>query len=151
MLNIGQSVHFSLQWLLRARRNPHLLRSFQWSNVPVNFFEFFSTEFAACLKPPAEIIIVKRLIQKHNSMTRVWVEPRSYDRAHLKNDGSIIISALLSTLLNSSLPHSKLLQKRHGTISLHLMIELDNGLLRSRVLTRWWRHVIFQMFGGQCQ
>ena len=45
-LNIGRSAHFSLQWLLRAWRNPHLLRSFQWSNVSVNFFEFLSTEFA---------------------------------------------------------------------------------------------------------
>ena len=34
-------------------RNPHLIRSFQWSNVPLDFFEFLSTEFAACLKPPS--------------------------------------------------------------------------------------------------
>ena len=33
------------------RRNPHLLRSFRRSNVPVDFFEFLSTEFAACPKP----------------------------------------------------------------------------------------------------
>ena len=84
---------------LHAWRNPHLLRSFQWSNVPVNFFKFLSTEFAACLKPPAEIIIVKRLIQRHNNVTRVWVEPRSCDRSHRKNDGFITISASLSTWL----------------------------------------------------
>ena len=93
-------------------------RSFQWSNIPVNFFEFLSTELAACLKPPAEIIIVKRLIQRHNNVTRVWVEPRSYDQSHRKNEGFISISASLSALLNSSSPHSKLQQKRHSTISL---------------------------------
>ena len=135
-LNIGRFAHFSLQWLLRAWRNPHLLRSFQWSNVPVNFFEFFSTEFAAYLKSPAEIIIVKRLIQRHNNVTRVWVEPRSYDQSRRKNDGFIIISASLSTSFNSSSPHSKLQQKKHGTISLYLMIELDNGLLRSKISTK---------------
>ena len=37
-----------IHWLLRAWRNPNLLRSFQWSiNVGVDFFEFISTEFAA--------------------------------------------------------------------------------------------------------
>ena len=40
---IGRSAHFSLQWLLRARGNWHLLRSFQRSNVNVDFFEFLST------------------------------------------------------------------------------------------------------------
>ena len=139
---------FSLQLLLRAWRIPHLLRSFQRS---CDFFEFLSTGYAACLKPPVEIIIVKRLIQRHNNVTRIWVEPRSYDQSHRKNDGFITISASLSTLLNSRSPHSKLQQKRHGTISLYLMIELHNGLLRSRVSTSWWRHVIFQMFRGQCQ
>ena len=40
--------------ILRAWRNPHIFRSFLWySNVPVNFFKFRSTEFAACLKPPS--------------------------------------------------------------------------------------------------
>ena len=52
-LNIGRSAHFSLQWLLRGWRNPHLLRSFQWSKVPVNSLKFLSTEFAACTKPPS--------------------------------------------------------------------------------------------------
>ena len=33
--------------------NPHLLRNFPWSNVPVDFFEFLSTKFAACSKPPS--------------------------------------------------------------------------------------------------
>ena len=102
----------------------------------MNFFEFLSTEFAACLKPPAEIIIVKRFFQRHNTVTRVWVEPRSYDQSYRKNNGFITILASLSTLLNSSSPHSKLQQKKHGTISLYLMIELDNGLLRSRISTK---------------
>ena len=34
-------------------RNPHLLRSFRRSNVPVDFFEFLSAEFAACPKSPS--------------------------------------------------------------------------------------------------
>ena len=57
-LNIGRSAHFSLQWLLRGWRKPHLLRSFRWSKVPVDFFEFVRLgypffEFAACSKPPS--------------------------------------------------------------------------------------------------
>ena len=34
----------------------------------------------------AEITIVKRLIRGHNSMTRVRVEPRSFDQGRRKND-----------------------------------------------------------------
>ena len=34
----------------------------------------------------AEIIIVKRLIQGRNSVTRVRVEPRSFDQGRRKND-----------------------------------------------------------------
>ena len=30
-----------------------MLRSFRRSNDPVDFFEFLSTEFAACSKPPS--------------------------------------------------------------------------------------------------
>ena len=51
MLTIERSPHFSLYWLLRAWRNLHLFRSFQWSNVFVDFFEFLFIEFAACSKP----------------------------------------------------------------------------------------------------
>ena len=36
-----------------CKKNPHLLRSFRWSNVHVDFFKFFSIEFAACSKPPS--------------------------------------------------------------------------------------------------
>ena len=42
-LDIGRSAHFPLQWLLRGWRNPHLLRSFQWSIFRVDFFEFLSS------------------------------------------------------------------------------------------------------------
>ena len=52
-LSIGRSAHFSLQHLLRVRRNQHRLRRFQWPNVPADIFEFLSTEFAACLKLPS--------------------------------------------------------------------------------------------------
>ena len=34
----------------------------------------------------AEIISVKRLIQGRNNVTRVLVEPRSFDQGRLKND-----------------------------------------------------------------
>ena len=52
-LNIERSTHFSLQWLLRSWWNPHLLKSFQWSNVSVDFFELLPTEFASFSKPPS--------------------------------------------------------------------------------------------------
>ena len=44
----------------------------------------------------AEIIIVKRLIQGRNSVTRVRVEPRSFDQGHRKND-AFTYSATLPT------------------------------------------------------
>ena len=44
----------------------------------------------------AEIIIVKRLIQERNNVTRVWVEPRSFDQGHRKND-AITRLAMLPT------------------------------------------------------
>ena len=45
----------------------------------------------------AEIIIVKRLIQGRNNMTRVRVEPRSLDQGCRKND-AFTHSATLPTL-----------------------------------------------------
>ena len=42
----------------------------------------------------AEITIAKRLIQKRNNVTMLWVELRSYDQGCLKND-SFAHSALL--------------------------------------------------------
>ena len=50
-VNYWQSAHFSLQWLLCARKNPHLLRSFHRSNILVYFFEFCLMILAACRKP----------------------------------------------------------------------------------------------------
>ena len=38
-------------------------------------FRFLATEFVACSKPQAEIIIVKRPIQGRNNVTRMCVEP----------------------------------------------------------------------------
>ena len=51
MLTIGWSAHCLLQWLLHGWIKPRLLKSFQWSNAPIGFFELLSTKFAACLKP----------------------------------------------------------------------------------------------------
>ena len=45
----------------------------------------------------AEIIIVKRLIQGRNTVTRVWVEPRSFDQGRREND-AFTHSATLPTL-----------------------------------------------------
>ena len=50
----------------------------------MNFFEFLSTEFTACSKLLAEIIIVKHFIQRLNNATRVQVEPSLYDQGHQK-------------------------------------------------------------------
>ena len=44
----------------------------------------------------AEIIIVKRLIQGHNNVTRVQVEPISFDQSHRKNY-AVTLSAPLPT------------------------------------------------------
>ena len=44
----------------------------------------------------AEIIIVKRLIQGRNNVTRVRVEPRSFDQGRRKND-AFTHSAMLPT------------------------------------------------------
>ena len=38
----------------RAWRNPHLLKSFQQFNVPLDFIKFLSTEFATCWKAPSK-------------------------------------------------------------------------------------------------
>ena len=37
-------------------------------------FRFLATEFVACSKPQAEIIIVKRPIQGRNNVIRVWAD-----------------------------------------------------------------------------
>ena len=71
--------------------------SFQWSNVPVDFYKFLPTEFAACSKPPqAEITIVKHLVRGRNNVTRMRVEPISCDHVGRKND-AFALSATLPT------------------------------------------------------
>ena len=50
---------------------------------------------------PAEIIIVKRLIQGRKYVTRVWVEPRSCDQGRRKNDAFTLSVTLLFDLLNN--------------------------------------------------
>ena len=66
------------------------------SIVPVDFFEFLSTEFAVRSKPQAEIIIVKRLVQERNNVTRVRVQPRSCDQGRSESD-AFTHSAMLAT------------------------------------------------------
>ena len=43
----------------------------------------------------AKIIIVKRLIQRQNNVTRVRVEPRSFDQGRRKNDAFTHSATLL--------------------------------------------------------
>ena len=74
--------------------NPHLLRSFGWFNVPLDFFEFFSTEFAACSKPSSRDNHPKRLFQRRSNVTRVRVEPRSFDQGRRKNDAFTLSTTL---------------------------------------------------------
>ena len=85
-LTIGRYEHFSLQYLLRVWRNPHLLRSFQWPNVPVEFLAFLSTEFATSSKPPSRDKNRKVFIQGRNNVTRVRIETRSSYLGRRKND-----------------------------------------------------------------
>ena len=63
----------------------------------VYFFEFLSTEFAAGRSNPAEVIIVKRLIQGRNNVTRVRIQPKLCDQCRRKND-AFTLSATLPTL-----------------------------------------------------
>ena len=67
------------------------------SNHPiVNFFEFLSNEFAACSKPPSRDNDRKASYPKRNNLTRMKVEPRSFDQGRRKND-AITHSATLPT------------------------------------------------------
>ena len=60
-------------------------------------FRFLATEFVARSKPQAEIIIVKRPIQGHNNVPRVWVNTDYAIRVVAKT-----ALALLATLLGNS-------------------------------------------------
>ena len=97
MIITPRSAQFSLQWLLHAWMNSHLLKSLgQWSNVlwislsscPLNLLFFWSHW--------VEIIIVKRLVTRHNSMTWLRVEPRSCDQGRRKNDAFTLSASLLT-------------------------------------------------------
>ena len=63
----------------------------------MEFFEFLSTEFGAVLGHQAAIIIVKRLIEGRNNVTKVRVEPRSYNQGRLKKD-AFALSVTLPTV-----------------------------------------------------
>ena len=75
-LIVGRPAHFFLamttgtSWLEESA--PTVLRSFQRSNVPVNFFEFLPTESAACSEPPS----------RDNSRKAF------YPRTHQRNQGA---------------------------------------------------------------
>ena len=58
--------------------------------IPMVFFKFLSLLLVQ--SHLSEIIVAKRLIQGHNYLTRIRVEPQSCNQAHRKND------ALLSRL-----------------------------------------------------
>ena len=106
-LAIGWSAYFSFQWLLRDWRNPHLIRSFQWFNFPVDFFEFLSTEFAICLKPTSWVGSNQRLqklvftaslldVQQFNAQCEAsTVRGRQADRWHLDSKTERFLRCLL--------------------------------------------------------
>ena len=50
----------------------------------------------------AEIMIVKRLIQRRNNVTRVRVEPRSCDHGRCKNDSFTLSATLPICMLDTS-------------------------------------------------
>ena len=50
----------------------------------------------------AQIIIEKRLIQGHNNVTRVWVEPRSFDQGRRKNNAFTLSATLPSADISNS-------------------------------------------------
>ena len=71
----------------------------------MDFFEFLSTELLLVRSHQAEIIIIKRLIQGRNNVTRVRVEPRSFDQGYQKNDAFTHL-ATLPTIRRNSTPVS---------------------------------------------
>ena len=110
--------------------NPHLLRSWPFSKFSGWRFDFFPRKFAACSKPPSRdnVIIVKRLIQGRNNVTRVWVEPRSCDRGRRKND-----AFTLSATLVISISGTEQADKFFQTKSIQKVILL----LKKRIKNHW--------------
>ena len=85
----------------RNWRNPHMLRSFHRSYVPVDFFEFLSIGFAACTKPPKRDNHRKVSYPRTHSVTKVHIEPRSFDQGRRTNDAfthSVTLQTNLGTL-----------------------------------------------------
>ena len=68
-------------WMIRALvitrcfayGNPHLLKGFQYFNVPKDFFESLSAEFAACSKPQSRDNHPKAPYEGRNNLTRAGV------------------------------------------------------------------------------
>ena len=86
-LTIWRSAYFSLQFILRVWRNLHLLRSFQSSNVPVDFFSNVVHWIAACSKPQNRDTGNHRKVSYPRTQQRdhrVWVEPRLCNKLVLK-------------------------------------------------------------------
>ena len=49
----------------------------------------------------AEIVIVKRVIQGRNNVTRVRVEPRSFDQGRRKNDAFTFLATLPTKIMGT--------------------------------------------------
>ena len=103
-LTIGRSAHFSFQEIVHVKRILHLLRSFQRS-----YCMFLRISLNSCplnmlvvQNHQAEIMIVKRLIQRRNNVTRVQVEPRSCDHGRCKNDAFTLSATLPICMLDTS-------------------------------------------------
>ena len=82
------NAYFSLQLLIRAWMNLHLLRttvcrSLQRSNVPVSFL---FTKFVADSKPPSRDNDRKAFYLRMQQHNEVRVAPTSYDQGSCKND-----------------------------------------------------------------
>ena len=60
------------------------------------FLRSLSTEFAACSKPPSRDNHRKRLIQGRNNVTRVRVEPRSFNQGRHKNNAFTYAATLMT-------------------------------------------------------
>ena len=63
-------------------------------NVSVDFFEFLSTEFDICSKPPNRDNHRKASIQARSNVTRARVEPRSCDHGRCKNEAFTVPAAV---------------------------------------------------------
>ena len=81
--------------------NPHLLKSWPCVAFPLTF-DFFPCKFLLLVRShQAEIIIVKRLSQGRNNVTRARVEPRSCNQGRCKNEATLLISEFLRNLLQN--------------------------------------------------